>query len=135
VSTTRALMVRPLDVSFPSRGVIRMPMANLQRILEDIRRNTEKDKENAPGISIAEETQEEAPEQEIRVWSNGLHVDLAFLDLTKLLLYSMQANFTLAPSVYASSPPRRSQPLYALLYVDEIHFIRQPSEYQIEEVD
>jgi hypothetical protein len=128
-------MVRPLDVSFPSRGVIRMPMANLQRILEDIRRKTEADKENARAADIAEETQEEAPEQQIRVWSNGLHVDLAFLDLTKLLLYSMQANFTLAPSVYASSPPRRSQPLYTLSYVDETHFARPTSEYQIEEVD
>jgi hypothetical protein len=130
VLAARALMVRPLDVSFPSRGIIRMPMANLQRILEDIRSNTEADKENVPM-----EEGHEGTEQQIRVWTEGLYVDLAVIELAKLLLRSMQANFIVTSLVYASSPPRRSNRIPDWLTIDEAHFARQPSEYQIEEVD
>lgn len=130
VLTARALMLQPLNIRFPSPRIIRMPMVNLRRILEEIRMDSEEDKENVP----MEEGQE-GTEQQIRVWTEGLHVDLAVIELSKLLLSSILANFTLAQSVYASSPPRRSNRIPDWLTIDEAHFARRPSEYQIEEVD
>lgn len=121
---------RQLSYRFLIQRCLGVCLMDLRSLLEEIREEAEEDKEN-----VQMEEGQEGTEQQIIVWTEGLHLDLAMIELANLLLQSMRANFTLTPSVYASSPPRRSNRIPDWLTIDEAHFARRPSEYQIEEVD